>query len=175
MCPNTLEWKIQKEGGYIKRRLLAVKYSVDSSLNETTLTWSPATLFSDKGKHKHIISFGVLCHGDRVIGLFGRHSYMLLWHSLLILLLHQRLTILNTSDEIVIKVTVIWNCTEEEFSLYTTKCLKFINMGCTIPVHQFAMASILFMVSPNICGSSVMNLFHVTLLTRRTLRRFIDF
>jgi len=25
-----------------------------------------APLFSDKGKQKHIISFGVLCHGDGV-------------------------------------------------------------------------------------------------------------
>jgi len=46
--------------------------------------------------------------------------------------------------------------------------------GCTSPVHQVAMATRMFAVPPNICGSSAGNLLYVTLLAPRILRWLLD-
>jgi hypothetical protein len=79
MCPSTLEWKIEKGGGYLGGGggggFLQVKYSADRSLHETKFTCSLAPLFSVKGKQKRIISSGILCHGDCVIGMEGTLNY----------------------------------------------------------------------------------------------------
>ena len=47
--------------------------------------------------------------------------------------------------------------------------------GCTNPGRQVARTTIYFVVPPNICGSSVWNLLHVTLLEPRILKWLLDF
>jgi len=42
--------------------------------------------------------------------------------------------------------------------------------GCTNPRHQFAMVTKFCTVAPNICGSLVWNLLHVTHLAPQNLR-----
>jgi hypothetical protein len=51
----------------------------------------------------------------------------------------------------------------------------FSRQGCTRPGRQVARATKFFMVVPNIRGSSVWNLLHVTLLAPTVLRRLPDF
>jgi hypothetical protein len=50
------------------------------------------------------------------------------------------------------------------FSLIYPLGLYSHNKGCTNPGRQVAMATKFWMVRPNICGFSVRNLLHVTLL-----------
>ena len=47
--------------------------------------------------------------------------------------------------------------------------------GAHIPGARAAVATKLCMMAPNVCGSSVRNLLHVTLLTPRILRWLLDF
>ena len=47
--------------------------------------------------------------------------------------------------------------------------------GCTYPWHQVAQRTIFCMLAPNICGSSIWNLFHVSVLAPKTFRWFLDF
>jgi hypothetical protein len=47
--------------------------------------------------------------------------------------------------------------------------------GYTNPGRQVAVATNICAVAPDICGSSVWNLLHVTHLAPRILRRLLDF
>ena len=53
--------------------------------------------------------------------------------------------------------------------------MRDLLQGCAIHKRQVARANKLCMVAPNICGSSVCNLLHVTVLARRILRWLLDF
>ena len=57
-------------------------------------------------------------------------------------------------------------------SIYSAYSLR---QGCTNTGHQVAVATKFYTVVPHICGSSVWNLLHVTLLTPRSLRGFLNF
>ena len=46
---------------------------------------------------------------------------------------------------------------------------------CTNPGHQVGQVTKFWMVVPNICGSSVWNLLHVTLLAPRILKWLLEF
>jgi len=50
-----------------------------------------------------------------------------------------------------------------------------LHKGHTSPGHQVACTTQLCMLVPNICGSSVWNLHHVTLLAPLFLRWHLDF
>jgi hypothetical protein len=50
-----------------------------------------------------------------------------------------------------------------------------LNQGCTNPEHQVDRANTLCTLTPNICGSSLWNLLHVTPLGPVILRWFLDF
>ena len=50
-----------------------------------------------------------------------------------------------------------------------------LHQGCTNPGCQVAWATKFYTVAPNIRGSLVRNLFHVTLLATKNLRWFNDF
>jgi len=47
--------------------------------------------------------------------------------------------------------------------------------GCTHPTSQIAQVTKFCMVAHNICGTSVWNLFHVTLLAPRILKWILNF
>jgi len=53
--------------------------------------------------------------------------------------------------------------------------LNFPPQGCTIPGRQVAQSTKFCTVALNICGSSVLTLFHVTLLATRFLKWLLDF
>jgi hypothetical protein len=52
---------------------------------------------------------------------------------------------------------------------------KFSDQGCANPRRQVTWATISFKVAPNICGSSVWTLLHVTNLALRIKRRRVHF
>jgi hypothetical protein len=56
----------------------------------------------------------------------------------------------------------------------STQIWSFLKQGCTNPGLQVAMVTKFCTVVPNICGSSVWDLLHATLLVPRILRWLID-
>ena len=52
---------------------------------------------------------------------------------------------------------------------------RHLNQGCTNPNHQVVRMNKFCAVPPNVCGSSLWDLYHVTILASRILRWLLHF
>ena len=55
------------------------------------------------------------------------------------------------------------------------QCYGYVHRTCAYPGHQVTWITVLCIVMPNICGSSVWKLPYVTVLVLRILRILLDF